>query len=159
MLITVENWEQLVLGFCVLSLSWDLAEHLSSRRALQKKDAQKGKGSSAVEGGFQVWFFGDAFLGAAGGSSEVVSPGACFLFTNASCNEEQFIRTFFLLFFLLIREGQSESYMKETWMVCDRREAAICSWLSSRVWVLGTFSAAASPAPALWASAAKHSTG
>lgn len=26
--------------------------------------------------------------------------------------------------------------MKETWMVCDSREAAVCSWLSSRAWYL-----------------------
>lgn len=122
MLITVENWEQLVLGCCVLSLSWDLAEHLGSRRALEKKNAQKGTGSSALKGGFQVWFFGDAFLGAAGGSSEVVSPGACFLFTSASCNEEQFIRTFFSFFFFspnmrgpirVIHEGDMDGMWQE----------------------------------------------
>lgn len=68
MLIAGENWEQLVLGCCVLSLSRDYAEQLGSRRALEKKDAQKGTVSPALRGSFQVWgfFFEDIFLGAAG---------------------------------------------------------------------------------------------
>lgn len=57
MLIAVENWEQLVLGCCVLSVSRDYAEQLRSRKVLGKKDAQKGTVSSALRGSFQVWVF------------------------------------------------------------------------------------------------------
>lgn len=58
MLIAVENWEQLVLDCCVLSLSRDYAEQLGSRGALEKKkDAQKGTVFPALRGSFQVWGF------------------------------------------------------------------------------------------------------
>lgn len=106
-----------MLGCCVLSLSRDLAEQLDSRRALEKKVLRRKQTVfSALRDSFQVWFwfsvFGDAFSEAAEGSSETVSTGACFLYTNTSCSEDQFIITFF--FFLLTCETCSGSYMKET---------------------------------------------
>lgn len=54
---------------------------------------------SCTEGQFSGVFFSflfkDIFLEASGICIYVVSRGACFLFTNALCSEDQFVSTLF----------------------------------------------------------------
>lgn len=78
----------------MLSLSGDPAEQLGSRKAPKDmKDAQNGPTSSGLGSRFQIWLFlfrGFKELVAAEEKSEAVSSGACFLFTNISCNAVQY---------------------------------------------------------------------
>lgn len=104
---------------------------------LWKKRCSEGNSVSCTEGQFSgvVFFWRDIFR-SCWYLRLVVSPGACFLITNAFCSEDQFVSTLDDFLFLPPNIWPTLGHVKETWMVCDRREAAVCSCLSSRAWYL-----------------------
>lgn len=138
MLIAVENWEQLVLGCCVLSLSRDYAEQLGSRRALGKKRGSEGSSVSCTEGQFSGvgYFFWRYIFRSCWYLHLGCEPWSLFSNLKAFCSEDQFVSTLDDFLFLPPNIWPTLGHVKETWMVCDRREAAVCSCLSSRAWYL-----------------------